>query len=60
MFFSVPKEDESEPSSTSPEQEDRESVADIRDPKDYREIFQPKHRIGERMHGSTVIRLSAS
>ncbi|XP_053402065.1 katanin p80 WD40 repeat-containing subunit B1-like isoform X2 [Mercenaria mercenaria] len=42
---SVPKEDENEPTSTSPDQEDRESVADIRDPEDFKEIFQPKHRI---------------
>lgn len=42
---SIPKEDASEPVSTSPDQEDRESVADIRDPEDYRQIFQPKHRI---------------
>jgi len=43
----VPKEEESvEEKSSTPEQEDRESVADIQNPDDYREIFQPKHRIG--------------
>ncbi|XP_052233545.1 katanin p80 WD40 repeat-containing subunit B1-like isoform X1 [Dreissena polymorpha] len=42
---SVPKEDETEPVSLSPDQEDRESVADIHNPDDFREIFQPKHRI---------------
>ncbi|XP_052816849.1 katanin p80 WD40 repeat-containing subunit B1-like isoform X2 [Mya arenaria] len=42
---SVPKEDVEEPNSASPDQEDRESVADIRDPKDYQEIFNPRHRL---------------
>lgn len=47
-IFSIPKEDDNEPTSSSPDQEDRESVADIRNPEDYREIFQPKQRLGEK------------
>lgn len=41
---SIPKEDAEEPHSASPD-DDRESVADIKDPEDYREIFQSKPRL---------------
>ena len=45
LFGSIPKEDVEEPHSTSPDN-DNESAADIKNPEDYREIFQAKPRLG--------------
>ncbi len=46
--FSAPKEAPEEVSTPFEDPgDDAQSVADIRDPDDYREIFQPKHNIGK-------------
>ena len=47
----VPKEEPEEANTPGgDEDDDTNSVADIKDPDDYRQIFQPKHNLGESLN----------
>ena len=51
-FRAAPKEQPQEAVTPSDDaDDDSTSFADIKDPDDYRAIFQPKHKIGEKTRG---------